>query len=274
MEKVSPPTPKPFSTLEQLKTAVNNIASLNRPWYRITLGGGEPTIHPHFFDLLNMLHETLGENLNQVLIITNGSRNIDFYKKVADLAKFIPIKLTVSVHTDHANMEHILKLIENLSNDIELAFNLMFNPDKREEVKLIYDILFESRKMYPFEMNSFLIRQGVRLDSRYTENDLIWQQQANDYFKALEKAIPLSRFQARQFKRPAHVFSYFHDIEDNGVIKTVDNVDRSLKYTNGFFDFNGMYCMAGTNVLGVEEDGRCRGMVCWLTPYLFNLYED
>ena len=268
--KLAPP-PMPFATLTQLKAAVDNIASLNRPWYNVTLSGGEPTLHPHISDLVVMLHENLKERLNWLEIITNGSRNKDFYESIADVSKLAPISLTISIHTDHVDMTHILELIEKLSRNVRIHFSLMFNPAKLEEVYLIYDILFEYRKKFPFLMNVATLRDGDRLDPRYTKEDLIWQEKAIERFKSLVNAISATVPPPKQLKRVMHIF---HDIEDNGERKIIETENRMLNFTNGLIEFNNMHCIAHASVLRIHENGACRGMICNADPCICNVYEE
>lgn len=271
----NPPPSVPFSTLEQLQTAVDNIASLNRPRYSITLSGGEPTLHPHFFDVINLLHEKLNERLNWIRVISNGSRNVRFYKKIADVSKSVNMLLKISIHTDHVDMRHILELIENLSEDLHLHFAVMFNPDKREEVHLMYDILFEYRKRFPFTMEITPLRDGDRVDPRHTQEDLTWQKKSALKFLALENAlaskVPLPTKQER-FQR------VFYDIEYNGERKLLEleNVysdERYFNYTTGLLLLKGIYCIAHAAVLRINEGGLCRGMVCGADPCICNIYE-
>ena len=35
-----------------------------------------------------------------------------------------------------------------------------------------------------------------------------------------------------------------------------------------------MYCIAHAAVLSIQEDGKCRGMVCSADPFLCNIYEE
>lgn len=266
-----PPLIEPFSTLAQLKTAVDNIASLNRPWYEVTLSGGEPTIHPHIFDLIVMFHETLQERLSKILIISNGSRNTAFYKNIASIAKSMQIEMQISIHTEYVDMTHILELIGNLSRDVNIYFALMFNPDKREEVRLIYEILFEYRKRFPFTMNVVPLRDDYKLDPRYTQEDMIWQREATMKFKALvssvEQKIPLP-------KQPGHSFRIFHDIEEDGERKIVETTNRTLNFANGLLNFKGMYCVAHSALLNIQADGLCRGMVCPVAPFVCNIFQE
>lgn len=270
MGKVKLPPQLPFSTLEQIQNAVDNIASLNRPWYNVTFGGGEPTIHPHIFDMIKMLHEKLGERFNRIVIISNGSRNPALYERIADLAKLININLTISIHTDHVDMPHILYLIENLSNDIAFDFSVMFNPAKREMVHDIYNTLLEYRKKYWFHMGvSTLFGTIDKIDIRYDEEDFDWQKKANKQFADLTRSLA-NQFPARRY--PKNTFSVFHDVEDGGTIKTLSPNNRSSALSDGLFRFKGMYCIAHASVLRIEENGDCRGMVC-NDPVICNIFE-
>lgn len=237
----------------------------------MTLSGGEPTIHPHISDLVVMLHEKLKDRLNWLEIITNGSRNKNFYEGVADISKSAPISLTISIHTDHVDMEHILELIEKLSRSVRIHLSLMFNPAKREEVQLIYDILYEYRKTFPFFMNVVTLRDGDRLDPRYTKEDLIWQEKAIAHFKALVDGISGKVPALKQLKRVMHIF---HDVEDNGERKIIETENRMLNFTNGLIKFTNMYCIAHSAVLRIQEDGSCRGMICHADPCVCNVYQE
>ena len=264
------PRQMPFSTLDQLKTAVDNIVSLNRPWYRFTLSGGEPTIHPHFFDLITMLHETFGERLNYITITSNGSRNNELYKKLFDISKEIFIKMQISIHTDHAEKDHILELIENLSNNINLHFFLMFNPAKRELAHEIYDALLEYRKKFPFTMDISLIRDGDRFDPRYKEEDFAWHKKALAQFKELVKTVNVKVpiWKKNRYPLPKII----RDIENNGKITTV-NQNRSSDFAKGLLNYRGMYCLAYTSAIAINPLGRCGGMICGVAPRICNLFE-
>lgn len=260
----------PLATLEQFQAAVDNIASLNRPWYDVKLGGCEPTIHPRIFDLIVMLHEKLKDRLNNITIITNGSRNMSFYEKIAAIAKEVDILLRISIHTEYVDMEHILELIENLSSNADLRFTLMFNPAKHEEVHLIYDILFEYRKRFWFTLNVVTLRDGDRVDPRYTSEDLAWQKKAVEQFEALERSVS-SNFPVR--KKSKHSTRIFHEAIDGGEIKIIESKNRTLDLAAGLLKFKGMYCIAHAALLRINEGGLCRGMVCSADPFICNIYE-
>ena len=264
-----------FSTFGQLKNAVDNIASLNRPYYNVQLSGGEPTLHPHFFDLINLLQRNLRDRLNYIRLPLNGSRNLNFYEKLLDVAKSTYLSTIISIHTEHVNMEHMIELIENLSEHLNLTFALMFNPARREEVHLIYDILFEFRKKYRFTLNVNLLYDGDRVDSRYTPEDFEWHKNSIAKFQTLINVLS-SKFPPA--KAPKHSMRVFSDIELDGERKIIESEpyssNRNFNYTNGLLTFTGMYCVANSAVLSIQENGLCRGMVCGADPFICNIYEE
>ena len=261
----------PFSTLDQLKAAVNNIASLNRPWYDIIFTGGEPTIHPHIVDLIYLLQDALKDRLNEIIVISNCSRNEELYNNIAEISKKIPIRMQLSIHTDHVEMDHVLKLIENLSGNVNFFFNLMFNPAKREMVHEIYDTLYKYRKRFLFRLSIATIRKGDAIDPRYVQEDFIWQQESQNKFDKLCDEVKLNIPAPREKKRKMRMF---HEVVDNGEIKIVETKRFSKNLTNGLSDFSGMYCIANTANLRIEENGLCRGMICQLVPNICNIYQE
>ena len=272
------PTITPFSTLEQIKTAANNVASLNRPLYMLQLIGGEPTIHPHIADIISTFHEKLGERLDSVQIVTNGSRNADFYEKISELAKVINFQLNISLHTDHVEMPHILGLMENLSKHVNFRFHLMLNPAKRERVREIYDAMCEYRKKFFFTMNIDILREPPKydsIDSRHTPEDFEWQKSATKQFNDLAKS---SDCKPPIKKVTPYTYTYsnpiIHDIYQDGKVKTVLAGNRSVELAEGLANFKDMYCIANSNVLRINADGRFHGMICQADPYIGNIFEE
>ncbi|MBE8950433.1 MAG: radical SAM protein [Quinella sp. 3Q1] len=264
------PPQLPFSTLPQIETAIKNIASLNRPWYDLSLIGGEPIVHPHVTDVISMFHESLGERLNCVIVSTNGSRNESFYEKIADIGKYVYFRLNISIHTDHVDMAHILNLIERLARHVHIKFALMFNPAKREMVYEIYETLCEYRKKFYFQMDIPLIHAGDRIDPRHTQEDFDWQKKAIKQFNDIVKKSTL--------KSPAVKYKYtllFRDMEVNDKIKHVRiGGSRAQEIAEGLKRFKGMYCTSCVSVLRIHEDGRFKGMVCSDDPYIGNIFEE
>lgn len=251
-----------FSTLTQLQAAVKHITNLNRPEYYITLaGGGEPTIHPHFFELIDLLHKSLKEKLKGINLITNGSQNNKFFNTLAHYAQCAPISVLFSIHTDHVKIKNIVECIENYSNIIKLNFNLMQNPAKQAYVNEIHDKLSMLRKKYTFNLNVNLLRNPPdfdTLDSRYAPIDITWRKEANERFENIQG----SALECQNTASSPLSFRFITKIHDDEIINKPYGHTRD----EGLLNCNGLYCVAGSHLLAINSNGTCRGLRCSLAP--------
>ena len=180
------------------------------------------------------------------------------------ISKFTNCHLAISIHTDHVDMYHIIELIENLSKNINIHILLMFNPDKRTMVHMIYEILLEERKFFPFSM-------GVYLDTRYNAEDLQWYNGTAKEFSAVADSVPDIKYNPPV--KNGHVHHIFYDIENNGKREIYEGMEPPLKLT-GMLKFTGMYCIAHSAVLRIEDGGGCKGALCRAVPITGNIFEE
>jgi organic radical activating enzyme len=111
---------------------VNDIASRNKKVH-ISLTGGEPTLWPKLSEFLSELPENVE---NQ--ITSNGSRTIRYW---SSLAPFLD-GVTISVHMDRANIEHMVALGQCLKDHgVEPFFWLVFDPKHRFKIELLFEKL-------------------------------------------------------------------------------------------------------------------------------------
>lgn len=259
-------------SLDKLKIAVDNIMSLNRPIYDFVFSGGEPTIHPNLIDLIHYIDKNAKSRLNKITIITNGSRTGNFYDKLAEIAQHINLNLVISIHTDHVDINHIYDLIKLLANDIYIGFNLMFHPNKFEFVKEIYSELMALRKEFPFSMNIKTLREPPDFsqpDSRYTDELFAWQYAARDeYIELINDSKIKSGYKMNQ------QFHLFRDIYENHELKQIYDGDRDKQFNTGLCNFNGMYCIAGVNMIRINPNGIAKGVICPSKVFTYNIYDE
>ncbi len=264
-----------FSDLKQIENAVANISKISRGRIMVTLAGGEPTIHPHFLDLLYLLREKLQERLKGILIISNGSNSGEFYEKIADFSKDVNIKQEISIHTEFVKIQHIVELIKMLSRRINLEFPLMFNPEKKELVYDLYDKLLELRKQYPFHIIVQTLRQPPKfdvLDYRYTEEDFLWQREAQERFEEASRTGAENVCRARW--ESGFPKNFFWDVFDGSERRIVTELDRNKAFQMGYLKFKDMYCVQGSSVLSIGWDGSLRRSHCGVENAVLNIYED
>lgn len=94
--------------------------------FRMCISGGEPTLHPEFFDIIQALDDM--PNCNQIAVMTNFSRSVEFYEKISNL-KSEKIVIMAAYHPQYykdkffekaLHMSKILKRFRiqvNLSDD-------------------------------------------------------------------------------------------------------------------------------------------------------------
>lgn len=260
-----------FTPFGNIVNALDNIAALNRPSYDFVIGGGEPTIYPHFIETLYLIASKFSRKVDKVQIITNGSRNDDFYTQLKDIGKLIPLSMEVSIHTDHVKPERIYDLIGLLSDSVEIVFPLMFNPVKFELVQEIYSGLLNLRKSHHFGMAIATLREPPDFslpDKRYTAALRDWQVHSQNEFNKIassSKTIP-------KYKKPRYP-KMFCEVIDDGQVYNIQGGDRHLQYQQGLFNFREMYCSFGTHMVNIWASGIFRGTVCRAMQPLGNIFE-
>lgn len=261
---------KKSTNMRQLAIAVENIASLRRPFYEITLSGGEPTAHPDFDNLIYLLAIQLNKKLSKLHIVSNGSRDMNFFSGLKEIAERVPVSYNVSIHTEHADPDHIEEIITQLSSHMYISFNLMFHPDKRILLEKIVDKLLELRRKYFFDFWFSMLREPPnfdRLDSRY-------KQEHKDWKIAQEKKMAAA---APSFcKRDSFAWRMFEPDIFWDVIKDGSHMHygarNSIERWSGGNDFKGMHCIAGAHSLRISPTGYANGIVCPEDKHYVNMF--
>lgn len=97
--------------LTKLKTIKDDI--------KLTLVGGEPTLHPDFHNLIKNLYEL--DNIKEINIVTNFEQPLEFWQKIIPFNS--KTKVVVSFHPEYPQKDAFEK-IHHLSND--LNFDCVF----------------------------------------------------------------------------------------------------------------------------------------------------
>lgn len=106
-----------------------NISSLH-------FSGGEPSVHPHFYDILSYARSKGEWTLS---CTTNGSGGKKLFKKIFDIDH--NTKNTVSVHLDYYNHKHISQIVEQLSFfQTRQTLLIPCIPGKIKQIESIIDI--------------------------------------------------------------------------------------------------------------------------------------
>ena len=181
------------------------------------------------------------------------------------------VDMMVSLHTEFISMKHIEELVKNVSSKINLHFALMFNLEKKDLVKEIYDAMCQLRQEYPFKMRVMLLLVPPtfrQYDPRYTNEDILWQWNANEKFKLIDNQSPLeAKFDYLPIGKP------FLFGEHDGKPMTITNYDPADFFQFGFLDFRGLWCLHGSHTLNIFPNGSCEGLVCGVCQHHPNRFK-
>lgn len=257
-----------FSSKDELLRAARTIERLGRPGYQITLYGGEPTLHPHFLDLLG--HFAASSAPVALRTYTNGSRSAGFFERVIAAARDYYFGVIFSFHPDFGHFEKFERNVELVAGSgMSVGVSFMFVPSRREQARRQMDELLKLRMKVPFflSLNHPYLPNGV-MGTGCTDADLAWMAATRAAFD--RQPIP-ARLRTPFYTR---IMSRI-DVERGGRRVRLAPEDSlqllSWMRTPSYADY---YCCGGTNVMFVEEDGTARGGVCSASPCLGNVFRD
>ncbi len=91
-----------YLTIEQIKKFIKESTDNNVKWDRISIGGGEPTLHPNVLEILDLLLEyKKGHSPNTTIVIyTNG-----YGKKINNIISKIPEEIFITNSKKRSNVQ-------------------------------------------------------------------------------------------------------------------------------------------------------------------------
>jgi pyruvate-formate lyase-activating enzyme len=257
-----------FSSKAQLLRGARTLERLGRPGYQITLYGGEPTMHPHFCDLLDYF--VASQAPVDLRMYTNGSQNAAFFERLLVAVKDYYFGVIFSFHPDFAKFEKFKRNLEILADGgMSTGMSFMFVPGKRDEARRQIDELLELREKSPFFVSlNYPYQPDGQMGEGCGEADIAW--------------IEASRAAFARQPVPSHLRTPFYtriqsqvSIASRAGAKNLAPAE-SLQFLSRMQtpSYTGFHCCGGTNVLFVEETGTTRGGVCSASPYIGNLFTD
>jgi len=202
---------------------------------RVTLTGGEPTIHPDFADILAKL-----KPLGWVEVITNGTRSSTWWQTLAQL----PDRVVISLHPEYYDrrVERINDLTRFLvSRGVVVVYNLIALPDKWHMVQRMHqDLDPEYRPWVIPKLVQDLTDLQARPRVAYTAEQLAW---IKEYPTRVASVLANTSMVYREdlSQEPTRPYQLM-----------ADNQHR----------FRGWYCAAGVSSINVDYEGRVAAGIC------------
>jgi MoaA/NifB/PqqE/SkfB family radical SAM enzyme len=217
-----------LSFISQLENGMLQGKHLN-----LLIGGGEPTVHPLFPEIVNRLkHE------NHFLgVLTNGSRSEDWWQQILPMDNVV-----ISLHPEFTNVEKINAISKFIiSSGTSLIFNLSCDPANWDKTIELYNNIDDSLK-------HLISPKVLNYLDRPTKENYTYSDQQKDWIR---KHISYQRASAK-FK---NANMHFND-------GSVEGVNLSKLTINGWNKYKGWSCKADSQSLMINFDGNVYAGVC------------
>lgn len=232
----------PHTDLDVMVNTIYELEKINKP-IRLSLTGGEPTVHPKINDIL----ECANARLQWLSVTTNALRPAEWYiKQPVDQWVF-------SLHFDN---EHYLRAAENVlrysqllymeSKDTQFQVNLMCHHEHMDAVREAANLL-EGHHV-PYVCRRIRWTSGDDRDyfddMRYKEKDLEW------------------------------ILSKTATVKANCVVDNEFKLHANDIIKHRWNQFEGWTCSAGLESLMINWDGEVHRATCRVGGSLGNIYDN
>ena len=231
----------PHTDIKILKATVDKLAELDKP-IRLSLTGGEPSVHPDIEELLLYIKE----KDFWLSMTTNGTRKETWYEKM-------PVDQYVfSLHYEYDCVGILLKIVDlKNSNKFDIVVNVMAHFKIMKPVYETADILTSLN--IPFGIRRIRWTEGdhdLFDDMKYDQNDLDWILAQNSTVKP-------------------NTVIHFHRDKDGDRSEELHANDVIKLHKNKYKDWS---CHAGLESLMINWDGEVHRATCRVGGSLGNIY--
>jgi len=227
----------PHAEIKHMLDAVDKLEELAKP-VRMSLTGGEPTVHPKIEELINHIDESM--HVKWINVTSNGLRNVQWYLDQ-------PVNQYVfSLHFDNELWSKSLNNAINVGKvfDRDVIVHLMAHHEYMDMVKRAWEMLQS--------MNIPTVIRRIR-----------WTNGDHDWFDDLKYATEDLDWilQNTGTARPNCVIDDTSTMHANEIIK------------NHLNKFKGWSCNVGLESLMINWDGEVHRATCRVGGSLGNIYE-
>lgn len=134
----------PHPSLDQLQKYWQDIETKTSHQglkYKIVFSGGEPTGNRDFLPFLSWLKQNYGQQINKILLTTNGSATYQHYQKLFDLVD----NISFSTHSEHMDeqkfFDMVIRLRQTIPSSKFIHVNIMDEFWNRDRIPLYQKLL-------------------------------------------------------------------------------------------------------------------------------------
>jgi MoaA/NifB/PqqE/SkfB family radical SAM enzyme len=224
----------PHTDIDILKSSIDKLVTLGKP-IRLSFTGGEPTVHPHFEDLIVYAKE---KGISWISVTTNGTRKAEWYDQ-------LPVDQYVfSVHFEY-DWIRVVNTIEILGTmNKNIMVNIMAHHKHMKDVSTATGRL--DGESIPYAIRRIRWTEGdhdLFDDMRYDIKDLQW-------IKSKDATVKGNCI-----------------IDDEEIMHSNDIIKLNRN------QYKGWSCNAGIESLMINWDGDVHRATCRVGGSLGNIYE-
>lgn len=212
---------------ETILKIYNNIKKQVKRKITFSITGGEPTLNPFLIFFCKLVND----NNDEAIINTNASKNLNYLKKLNEVAK-----LTINYHPCNGiDDDKFIKKILKLPN---IMVNIMLEHEYLDRAEYVYDQLKHNVScFYRPVRKKFIIGKKYYPENRYKSYYSIEQQKkVNTLITRTERKLEL-------------------DI-DNSKYDITDMLNEKI------FNFNNWKCSSGSNTIYISYDEKVFNATC------------
>lgn len=222
--------------LEKSINFFNNLAKQKPGGKLLQLTGGEPTVWKHLPEFLQKI-----DNSYFVQITTNASRTIRWWESLLEKTNRLD-RVSISVHLEYANKEHIFNVVELLNSKIEITVNILASTANWNKVEEFAEY-FKNKNINANVMIKPIRTHGLKNAIEYTN----YQLEFIKNFQHSRTGKSITR------KVPAHFVIDGKDIRYKDALNIIATDNHKFK---------GWKCYFGQNRFVIWYNGDIYGAMC------------
>jgi MoaA/NifB/PqqE/SkfB family radical SAM enzyme len=235
-----------ISSSDIINKVINQFREIEHPMDIILLGG-EPTLHPKYFKILEELDNI--ENIISIRILSNGNfGNEEKAKKFIDKHSFLKTKFSflLTYHVNEVNKKEFFNIIKYIKDKYYLEVNLLFDENTIDEnLNILKELDYLNIKFRPsliFNGENFKIIEEEKLKIFHEkiekmiktfkfDNELKFIKENGDFELHNDFTLYLNGFKG--FKNwKCYMSEYFIDVNSSYIYEFCTNKKVDTNYIN------------------------------------------
>jgi organic radical activating enzyme len=230
------------------------ICKPNEQAINITVHGGEPSLWPSLDTVCKHLKKI--DNRNTVRLLTNGTRNAQWWTARSDLID----NIIVSIHHGQTKKEDIVKKFNAVElSGIDVSMHVMIDVHHFDECIELYNYIYDNC-------------EHIQMQAKVVRIDITQAELQNYSEEQLQTIKRLRRKNCSRWGRSNKINAPMHWVDDNNNKSPVVRLNEVIM--NKHNDWEDWFCSIGTETLVITKEGRYKaGSQCFRDIWYGNIQD-